>query len=148
MNVARYCPNGDGVFEDWVEKCPECGRPLDALPPREGDSAQHTGEIAWLVTAPNEPEAMMWAETLRGEGIAVMLRPGGPGAGAWGSSATFEHDLFVLERDHERALQIVRSVLTGGGAITRPESRRLTAPRIRPVRKGASSLHTTDRFPS
>ena len=148
MSVARYCPNGDGVFEDWVEKCPECGRALDDHPPLKGESAQHAGDIEWLVTAPNEPEAMMWADMLRGEGIAVMLRPGGPGAGAWGSSATFEHDLFVLARDHERALQIVRSVLTGGGAVTRPESRRHSPPRVRPVRKGTSVPNATGRFTS
>ncbi len=134
--MTRYCPNGDGVYEDWVEKCPECGRHLSDTPPVI-TATQHAGEIAWLVSAPNEPEAMMWAATLRDEGMPVMLRPGGPGAGAWGSSATFEHDLFVHERDLERARQIVRSLLTGGGAVTRPMSRRLSAPRTHPVRKGS-----------
>lgn len=132
--MTRYCPNGDGVFEDWVERCPECGRLLTASPPNQ-ETTEHAGEIVWLVSAPNEPEAMMWAATLRAEHMPVMVRPGGPGAGAWGSSATFEHDLFVHERDVERARQLVRSLLTGGGAVTRPISRRMSPPRVHAVRK-------------
>lgn len=132
--MIRYCPNGDGVFEDWIEKCPECGRPLIGNPPNAA-TAEHAGEIVWLVSAPNEPEAMMWAATLRAEHMPVMVRPGGPGAGAWGSSATFEHDLFVHERDLERARQLVRSLLTGGGAVTRPIGRRMNPPRVHAVRK-------------
>lgn len=89
--------------------------------------------VLWLTTAPNEPEAMMWAETLRDAGIAVMLKPGGPGAGAWASSATFSHDLYVHERDFERARLLVRAVLQGGGSLTRPAARRRNKPRVSPA---------------
>ncbi|MGC4192696.1 MAG: DUF2007 domain-containing protein [Thermomicrobiales bacterium] len=89
--------------------------------------------VVWLTTAPNEPEALMWAATLRDAGIAAMLKPGGPGAGAWASSATFSHEIFVHERDFDRAKSLVRALLQGGGAVTRPAARRANAPRVRPV---------------
>ena len=135
--MTRYCPSGHGAFEDWVKRCPECGRSLTDHPP-SGDGTSHDGEVVRLVTAPNEPVAMMWADTLRAEGIQVMLRAGGPGAGVWASSATFEHDLFVRDRDLDQARVLVRTLLTGGGAMTRPLRRRQSPPRANPVRKPGS----------
>jgi hypothetical protein len=106
--MARYCPVGDGVFEDWVERCPECGRALRDEPPGEGAVVdENTGEIVWLMTVDNEPIAQMWAESLRGEGIPVMLRPGGPGVGAWGSVAVFEHHIYVRASDLPRAQSVI-----------------------------------------
>jgi len=64
-------------------------------------------DIRYLMTAPNEPLAGLWEQVLQDAGIPVLVRPGGPGAGAWGSVATFEHDLFVREGDLERAREIV-----------------------------------------
>lgn len=64
-------------------------------------------EIVWLTTAPNEPIARMWAADLDNEQIRVMLKPGGPGFGAWASAATFEHDLFVRRADLERARELL-----------------------------------------
>jgi hypothetical protein len=63
--------------------------------------------LAFLITAPNEPIALMWQDMLRDAGIPALVRPGGPGAGAWGSVATFEHELYVRDEDLERARQIV-----------------------------------------
>ena len=39
-------------------------------------------------------------------GIPVLVRPGGPGAGGWGSVATFAHDLYVRQDD---LAELVRS---------------------------------------
>jgi hypothetical protein len=64
-------------------------------------------EIAFLMTAPNEPIARMWEQMLAEAGIPALVRPGGPGAGAWGSVATFEHDLYVRQDDLNRARQIM-----------------------------------------
>jgi hypothetical protein len=64
-------------------------------------------DLAFLITAPNEPLARFWEEILVAEGIPVLVRPGGPGAGAWGSVATFEHAIYVRKSDLERALAIV-----------------------------------------
>jgi hypothetical protein len=46
----------------------------------------------------------------------VLVRPGGPGAGAWGSVATFEHGLYVREGDLERAREIIAA--EGDGDLT------------------------------
>ena len=64
-------------------------------------------EVRFLMTAPNEPLARLWEQVLQEAGIPSLVRPGGPGAGAWGSVATFEHDIFVRESDLERAREIV-----------------------------------------
>ncbi|MGC4108327.1 MAG: DUF2007 domain-containing protein [Thermomicrobiales bacterium] len=97
------------------------------------DDRRHDDTVVLLTTAPNEPEALMWAATLRNAGIAAMLKPGGPGAGAWASAATFSHEIFVHERDFDRAKGLVRALLQGGGAVTRPAARRANAPRVRPA---------------
>jgi hypothetical protein len=64
-------------------------------------------DIQFLMTAPNEPIARLWEQVLQDAGIPVLVRPGGPGAGAWGSVATFEHGLFVRGGDLERAREII-----------------------------------------
>ncbi len=64
-------------------------------------------DIAFLFTAPNEPMARFWEEVLVDAGIPVLVRPGGPGAGGWGSVATFSHDLYVRKSDLDRAREIV-----------------------------------------
>ena len=64
-------------------------------------------EITFLLSAPNEPMARFWEQVLADEGIPALVRPGGPGAGGWGSVATFSHDLYVRQADLERAREIV-----------------------------------------
>jgi hypothetical protein len=64
-------------------------------------------DIAFLMTAPNEPMARFWEDVLVDAGIPVLVRPGGPGAGGWGSVATFAHDLYVRQNDLARAREIV-----------------------------------------
>jgi hypothetical protein len=64
-------------------------------------------DIVFLTTAPNEPMARFWEDVLVDAGIPVLVKPGGPGAGGWGSVATFEHDLYVRRDDLDRAREIV-----------------------------------------
>ena len=64
-------------------------------------------DIAFLLTAENEPMARYWEQVLVDEGIPVLVRPGGPGAGGWGSVATFSHDLYVRRSDLDRAREII-----------------------------------------
>ena len=64
-------------------------------------------DVAYLMTAPNEPMARFWEDVLVDAGIPVLVRPGGPGAGGWGSVATFAHDLYVRNGDLDRAREIV-----------------------------------------
>jgi hypothetical protein len=63
--------------------------------------------LVFLVTAPNEPLARFWEQILIDVGIPVLVRPGGPGAGGWGSVATFAHDLYVRQDDLHRAREIM-----------------------------------------
>jgi len=51
--------------------------------------------------------ARFWEDVLVEAGIPVLVRPGGPGAGGWGSVATFAHDLFVRNDDLDRAREFV-----------------------------------------
>jgi hypothetical protein len=107
--MTRYCPNGDGAFDDWVGSCPECGSTLVDTPP-DVDAVEMEREHAapaYLTTAPNEIEANLIAGRLRDEGIPVMLRPGGPGFGAWGSSFSFEHGVYVRQSDLDRARDVL-----------------------------------------
>jgi hypothetical protein len=63
--------------------------------------------IVLLALAPNEPLAQMWAEVLGDAGIKTMLKPLGPGLGAWASAATFEHEVFVLRSQLEAARHVL-----------------------------------------
>ncbi len=60
-----------------------------------------------VAVAPNEAIADLWKSVLRDEGIVAMARPLGPGFGAWGSVATFEHEMLVRGADAERAREIL-----------------------------------------
>ncbi len=60
-----------------------------------------------IATAPNEIVARLWAEALASEGIRSLLRPLGPGYGAWASAATLEHQLAVLQPDADRARDVL-----------------------------------------
>lgn len=93
-------------------------------------SADNATDIVYLATAPSEVEGLMWANAIRAAGISVLLRPGGPGAGAWASSATFEHVLSVREQDFNAAREILDRFLDGGGVSSGARSRR-AAPRVR-----------------
>jgi hypothetical protein len=64
-------------------------------------------DLAYLITAPNEPIARMWEQILRDAGIPALVRPEGPGMGGWGSVALSPHDLYVRESDLEQARQIM-----------------------------------------
>ena len=75
-------------------------------------------DIHYLMTAPNEPIARLWEQVLQEAGIPVLVRPGGPGAGAWGSVATFEHGLFVRELDLERAREIIAAEIDAAESDT------------------------------
>jgi hypothetical protein len=70
-------------------------------------------QLVSVATAPNEPIARMWADALGEAGIRVLVRPLGPGLGAWASAATFEHDLSVLAPDAERAWRLLAELVGG-----------------------------------
>jgi len=66
--------------------------------------------ISYLATVPNEPLARMWADVLRDAGIRTLVKAVGPGFGAWGSVATFEHELYVLRSQLPDAEAIIQEL--------------------------------------
>lgn len=88
-------------------------------------------EIVLLGVAGSEVEAGMWNQVLKGAGIKALIRPGGPGAGAWASSATFDHQVFVRADQLELAQKLLTGVLEDGRSL--PRARR-SAPQVNKTR--------------
>lgn len=66
--------------------------------------------VVYLATAPNEILAQLWVEILDDAGIKAMMKPTGPGFGAWGSAATFEHELYVLQSSLNEAEAVIAEI--------------------------------------
>lgn len=73
----------------------------------------------------------MLNQELQAAGIRTLVRPGGPGAGAWASAATFEHQIFVRADQLEKAREILDNISGEGDPL--PRARR-AAPRVNPAR--------------
>jgi hypothetical protein len=116
--MTRYCPACRESYEDWVERCPDCGRGLTTEPPPDDGPAPASVDdpVVLLTTEPNEPLAQLTAQVLADEGIRTLLRPVGIGYGGWGSVATIAHRVFVLRSQRERARQVLAE-LNGGAAV-------------------------------
>ncbi|MGH2534585.1 MAG: hypothetical protein ACRDJW_20165 [Thermomicrobiales bacterium] len=114
--MVRYCPEGDGAFEDWVVECPDCGRPLVDEPPADDEPVRPrveetgSGPVVYLATAPNELVAGMWADALGQEGIRAMTRALGPGFGGWASSYNLPHEVRVLESRLDEAREVIAAL--------------------------------------
>lgn len=85
-------------------------------------------DITLLAVAQSEMEGRMWAQTVRNAGINVLIKAGGPGMGAWASTATFEHRLYV-RRDQ---LDDAREILGDTGVTTSTPRGRRDMPRVNP----------------
>ena len=66
-------------------------------------------DIVLLTVAQSEVEGMMLADTVRSAGIQVLIKAGGPGMGAWASTATFEHRLYVRADRLEEARGLINT---------------------------------------
>lgn len=88
-------------------------------------------EIVLLTTASSEVEAGMWNQELLAAGIRTLIRPGGPGAGAWASAATFEHYIYVRADQLEQAREVLGAALPDAEPL--PRARR-AAPIVKPAR--------------
>lgn len=82
----------------------------------QGDHS-HDDTTVYLTTLPNEPLAQMWAETLRRNGINVLVKPQGPGFGAWGSTFSFDHELHVRAVDFDDAKAIVADLTSADDEV-------------------------------
>lgn len=91
-----------------------------------------TDDIVLLTTASSEVEAGMWNDALQAAEIRTLVRPGGPGAGAWASAATFEHNIFVRADQLDQARKVLRGAVQGNAPLPRARSH---APRVNRVTK-------------
>ena len=73
-------------------------------------SEQEDVRLVHVATAPKAIFAGMWSDLLLEEGVIALVQPLGPGPGAWGSAATFEHALSVRTEDTERAEEVLRGI--------------------------------------
>lgn len=92
------------------------------------DEVTHQSDIVLLLNVGSEVEALMLANMLRDEGIQVLVRSSGPGAGAWASAATFDHSLFVRADELDRAQTVI-------GIDIAPTRVRTSAPTVNRVRR-------------
>jgi hypothetical protein len=105
--MSQRCPAGHGDFDAGVVRCPRCGeRLVDLATRRAGDR----GAAVRVAIAPNEPIAGFWVSVLAEVGIVALARPLGPGFGAWGSVATFEHELLVGSVDADEARLVIEDL--------------------------------------
>ena len=114
--MARYCPAGDGAFGDGVDRCPTCGRRLADRPPAN-EPTPETGDdpVVYLATVANEPLAQLCVQVLGEAGIRALAKASGPGFAAWGSVATFEHDLYVLRSQLAHAERVLAELNAADG---------------------------------
>lgn len=94
------------------------------------------GEIVLLGVAGSEVEAGMWNEALKAAGVKALIRPGGPGAGAWASAATFDHQVFVRQDQLELAQSVLEGALEDGRPLPRA---RKAAPRVNRTKSSKNS---------
>lgn len=95
-----------------------------------------TDDIVLLTTASSEVEAGMWNDALQAANIRTLVRPGGPGAGAWASAATFEHNIFVRADQLDQAREVLKGAIQGNDSLPRRRSR---APRVNRVTRPEKS---------
>jgi len=102
-----YCPNCRSEYVDGVASCPDCKVALvgELPPPPPRYSTAHVEEV--VVGEFVQPEAEMWAEVLRNEGIpSVLVAVGAPFA-ALGTTFMAPHQLRVAASDAKRAREIL-----------------------------------------
>lgn len=84
-------------------------------------------DIVLLDSAGSEVEAGWWKQALENAGVRTLVRAGGPGAGAWASAATFDHQVFVRADQLEMARDVLAGALNSKSSL--PRTRR-SAPRV------------------
>ena len=76
-------------------------------------AARDDDPVVYLATAPNESIAQLWADVLSEAGIRAMLKPLGPGFGAWGSAWNLEHNIYVLRSKLAAAKTVIAELEPG-----------------------------------
>jgi hypothetical protein len=119
--MTRYCPQCRGEYQDWVQKCRDCGVELvDILPEPEigpepeprylsDDSSMYTTEpLVVIAEYADMMDAKLAKEILESEGITAFVPDRESVNLSWsGLLPHIEAKLIVREIDAERALEIL-----------------------------------------
>jgi hypothetical protein len=118
----RYCPLCRGEYQDWVEKCVDCGAPLvETLPEPEpepesqivtvNDTSYTTEPLIMIAEYSNFMDAKLGKEILESEGIKCFVPDEDTDTFSWtGVSKIAQPVLVVRESDSEKALEILRDI--------------------------------------
>ena len=129
--MTRYCPVCRGEYQDWVQKCRDCGVELvDILPEPEtetepeplyfsDDNSTYTTEpLVTIAEFPDIMEAKLAREILEAEGITGFVPDRESMSLNWsGLLPHIEAKLIVRETDADRAMEI----LTKRGMLQKDE---------------------------
>ena len=69
-----FCPQCRDEFQDWVKECPDCKVPLVDKLKDITKTVFQDEPLVYVITAPNEAVAGMWAGILENEGILCVLK--------------------------------------------------------------------------
>jgi hypothetical protein len=123
--MARYCPKCRGEYQDWVDKCVDCGEKLVDRKPepapksdekskivKRGDRSYTKEPIVVLTSFENYMEAELTKGILESEGISSMIvRADTTIASKTGSYDNKGGiDLLVKESELEKAQEILNSI--------------------------------------
>jgi hypothetical protein len=136
-----FCPRCRDEFQDWAKTCPDCRVALVAeLPLEPAKSAKTEDEPILLASAPNEPEARMWAGILEDKGIPAMVRTyssemfrGFPPTGIPIQPSNLQFDVYVMQSDIERAREILGNTSRAEASTDRPQRRAASAKANEPL---------------
>jgi hypothetical protein len=117
--VLRYCPKCRGEFQDWVEKCIDCGTALlDTRPEgkqapeyknRTEDYDQYTANSMVMIGQFGSTlDAELYKQILESEGIESQVVDFNANSGYHRASGTVI--LLVRQSDAEKAAEILKSV--------------------------------------
>jgi hypothetical protein len=108
----RYCPKCGGEYQDWAEKCIDCGKKLVDTKPEllSQDEPENTTMVA-LAGFPSNLEAQFYKEILESEGVNCVITdndmsPLGILNGA-SSGAVY---LLIKGGDRDKAQEILSSI--------------------------------------
>jgi hypothetical protein len=103
-----YCPKCRDEFQDWVKTCPDCRVAVVAeLPASPRPDKARKESLAHVASAPNEPIARMWMESLENNGILCTMKGGAFKPDTGSDSPFLPCEIWVLASEAQQARRIL-----------------------------------------
>ena len=123
--MVRYCPKCRGEYQDWVEKCADCGEKLVETKPApepkqkekpqiitRGDRSYTKEALVAIASFANVMEAQFSKGILESEGIdSIISNADTVVLSGRNSSTVTPIDLLVIESEAEKATVILNSIV-------------------------------------